>query len=51
MSAVAAKYETTPPVDTKVNQARTYAISQIQEIQAYMKSQNLQIQDVGGGGE
>ena len=46
-----AKYETTPPVDTKVNQALTYAISQIQQIQNYMKSQNIQIQDVGGGGE
>lgn len=44
-----AKYETTPPVDTKVNQALTYAISQIQQIQNYMKSQNIQIQDVGGG--
>ena len=43
-----AKYETTPPVDTKVNQALTYAISQIQQIQNYMKSQNIQIQ--GGGG-
>ena len=45
------KYETTPPVDTEVNKARTYAISQIQQIQNYVKSQNIQIQDVGGGGE
>ena len=46
-----AKYETTPPVDTKVAQALDYAIRQIQGIQNYMKSQNIQIQDVGGGGE
>lgn len=44
-----AKYETTPPVDTKVAQALDYAIRQIQGIQNYMKSQNIQIQDVGGG--
>ena len=44
-----AKYETTPPVDTKVAQALDYAIRQIQGIQNYMKSENIQIQDVGGG--
>ena len=47
-----AKYETTPPVDTKVNQALTYAISQIQTIQSYMRANNLEIRgtSVGGGG-
>ena len=47
-----AKYETTPPVDTKVNQALTYAISQIQTIQSYMRANNLEIRGgaVGGGG-
>ena len=47
-----AKYETTPPVDTKVNQALTYAISQIQTIQSYMRANNLQIRGeaAGGGG-
>ena len=46
-----AKYETTPPVDTKVNQALTYAISQIQTIQSYMRANNLEIREtVGGGG-
>ena len=45
-----AKYETTPPVDTKVGQALTYAISQITTIQGYMKSQNLEIRDAAGGG-
>lgn len=45
-----AKYETTPPVDTKVGQALTYAISQITTIQSYMKSQNLEIRDAAGGG-
>ena len=45
-----AKYEITPPVDTKVAQALTYAISQIQTIQNYMKSQNLEIRDAAGGG-
>ena len=51
-----AKYETTPPVDTKVNQALTYAISQIQTIQSYMRANNLEIRGEtpgggGGGGE
>ena len=47
-----AKYETTPPVDIKVNQALTYAISQIQTIQSYMRANNLEIRGtvVGGGG-
>ena len=45
-----AKYETTPPVDTKVNQALTYAISQIQTIQSYMRANNLEIRDDAGGG-
>jgi hypothetical protein len=45
-----AKYETTPPVDTKVNQALTYAISQIQTIQSYMRANNLEIRDAAGGG-
>ena len=47
-----AKYETTPPVDTKVNQALTYAISQIQTIQSYMRANNLEIRGeaAGGGG-
>ena len=46
-----AKYETTPPVDTKVNQALTYAISQVQTIQSYMKANNLEIRgDVGSSG-
>ena len=51
-----AKYETTPPVDTKVNQALTYAISQVQTIISYMQSNNLEIRGGtpgggGGGGE
>ena len=50
-----AKYETTPPTDTKVNQALTYAISQIQTIQSYMRANNLEIRGEaaggGGGGE
>lgn len=50
-----AKYEATPPVDTKVNQALTYAISQIQGIQSYMRANNLEIRGTsaggGGGGE
>ncbi len=49
-----AKYEMTPPVDTKVNQALTYAISQIQTIQSYMRANNLEIRGEaagGGGGE
>ena len=47
-----AKYETTPPVDTKVNQALTYAISQVQTIISYMQANNLEIRGgaVGGGG-
>ena len=48
-----AKYETTPPVDTKVNQALTYAISQVQTIISYMQSNNLEIRGgagAGGGG-
>ena len=45
-----AKYETTPPVDTKVNQALTYAISQIQTIQSYMRANNLEIRGEAGGG-
>ena len=45
-----AKYETTPPVDIKVNQALTYAISQIQTIQSYMRANNLEIRDAAGGG-
>ena len=51
-----AKYETTPPVDTKVNQALTYAISQVQTIISYMQANNLEIrggtvEGGGGGGE
>ena len=46
-----AKYETEPPVDTKVQGALTYAISQIQMIQTYMKSQNIPLRDITGGGE
>ena len=50
-----AKYEATPPLDTKVNQALTYAISQIQTIQSYMRANNLEIRGGtaagGGGGE
>ena len=47
-----AKYETTPPVDTKVNQALTYAISQVQTIMSYMQANNLEIRGgaAGGGG-
>ena len=45
-----AKYETTPPVDIKVNQALTYAISQIQTIQSYMRANNLEMRDAAGGG-
>ena len=47
-----AKYETTPPVDIKVNQALTYAISQVQTIISYMQANNLEIRGgaVGGGG-
>jgi len=47
-----AKYETTPPVDPKVNQALTYAISQVQTILSYMQANNLEIRGgtVGGGG-
>ena len=47
-----AKYETTPPVDPKVNQALTYAISQVQTIISYMQANNLEIRGgaVGGGG-
>ena len=45
-----AKYETTPPVDTKVNQALTYAISQVQTIISYMQSNNLEIRGGGGAG-
>ena len=45
-----AKYEATPPVDIKVNQALTYAISQIQTIQSYMRANNLEIRDAAGGG-
>ncbi|RKU19431.1 hypothetical protein C6500_10795 [Candidatus Poribacteria bacterium] len=47
-----AKYETTPPVDTKVNQALTYAISQVQTIISYMQANNLEIRGgaAGGGG-
>jgi len=45
-----AKYETTPPVDTKVVQALKYAILQISRIQTYMKSKNLEIRDAAGGG-
>ena len=47
-----AKYETVPPTDTKVNQALTYAISQIQTIQSHMRAENLEIRGttVGGGG-
>ncbi len=51
-----AKYETTPPIDPKVNQALTYAISQVQTIISYMQSNNLEIRGGtpgggGGGGE
>ena len=45
-----AKYETTPPVDTKVNQALTYAISQVQTIISYMQSNNLEIRGGAGAG-
>ena len=47
-----AKYETTPPVDPKVNQALTYAISQVQTILSYMQANNLEIRGgaAGGGG-
>ena len=38
-----AKYETVPPTDTKVNQALTYAISQIQTIQSLTNQTHLSL--------
>ena len=52
-----AKYETTPPTDSKVNNALTYAQSQVQVILSYMQANNLEIREGvtrgggGGGGE
>lgn len=51
-----AKYETTPPPDSKVNNALTYAQSQVQVILSYMQANNLEIREGvtrggGGGGE
>ena len=43
------KYEIEPPLDTKVQGALKYAISQIQMIQTYMKSQNIPTREIGGG--
>ena len=37
-----AKYETTPPADTKVNQALTYAIRQSRWIQSHMKKKQYE---------
>lgn len=44
------KYSTTPPVDTKVGQALTYARNQIQKIHDYMKSQKLEIRGAASSG-
>ena len=49
-----AKYEVNKPVDSKVNNALTYAQNQVQVILSYMRANNLEIRegaDRAGGGE
>ncbi len=44
-----AKYETSPPVDSSVQNALRYAQRQVQAILNYMKEQNIPKRDIAGG--